>query len=108
MGGAFTPQCHATVAPQPQPLRPRDVRKVPIRVISISKGNSKGVVAYAEELADKIRRYAPFAELQLAPNPKKAASPAVQVQAEGEKVGEGGIRQPILQAVSMRIPSHPA
>ena len=38
------------------------------------------------EWGDKIRRYTQFEHLQVKPNPKKAASPQVAVQSEGEKV----------------------
>lgn len=33
-----------------------------------------------------LRRYTQVTDIQIKPNPKKAVSPAVQVQAEGEKV----------------------
>lgn len=38
------------------------------------------------EWGDKIKRYTQFEHLQVKPNPKKAGSPQVAVQAEGEKV----------------------
>ena len=90
----------------------RAVKAVKIKLITVSKGNSKGTelvsgdavsaalvsvqclsgmqsfkwYAATGEWADKIRRYTQFEHLQVKPNPKKAASPQVAVQSEGEKV----------------------
>ncbi|DBA67452.1 TPA: hypothetical protein ACH3X2_001736 [Trebouxia sp. C0005] len=60
----------------------RAVRPVKIKLITVAKGNSKG----AEAVAHKIKRYTQLEHLQIKPNPKKAASPLVAVQSEGEKV----------------------
>ena len=46
------------------------------------------------EWGDKIKRYTQFEHLQIKPNPKKAGSPQVAVQAEGEKV---------LKAISAQV-----
>lgn len=40
----------------------------------------------AGEWTDKVKRYTQLEHLQVKPNPKKAASPKVAVQSEGEKV----------------------
>ncbi|KAA6425975.1 MAG: eyespot assembly ABC1 kinase family [Trebouxia sp. A1-2] len=41
---------------------------------------------HPSEWTDKIKRYTQLEHLQIKPNPKKAASPLVAVQSEGEKV----------------------
>ncbi|KAL3154521.1 hypothetical protein ABBQ32_013981 [Trebouxia sp. C0010 RCD-2024] len=64
----------------------RAVRAVKVKVITVSKGNSQGTEIVAGEWGDKIKRYTQFEHLQVKPNPKKAGSPQVAVQAEGEKV----------------------
>lgn len=43
-------------------------------------------VTETEEWGDKIRRYTQVSEVQVKPNPKKAAEPAVAVVAEGQQV----------------------
>ncbi|DBB07708.1 TPA: hypothetical protein ACH3X3_009134 [Trebouxia sp. C0006] len=64
----------------------RAVRPVKIKLITVAKGNSKGAEAVAREWTDKVKRYTQLEHLQVKPNPKKAASPIVAVQSEGEKV----------------------
>ncbi len=43
-------------AAQGAPSLARDVRILPVRLITVSKGNSEGANAMAEEWADKARR----------------------------------------------------
>ncbi|KAL6747510.1 hypothetical protein V8C86DRAFT_2907781 [Haematococcus lacustris] len=64
----------------------RDVRAVPVRFITVSKANSAAAVAMTEEWISKCKRYSPVTEVVVRPNPKKAASVAAAVAAEGEKV----------------------
>ena len=52
----------------------------------VARPMNAAVEALAAEYGDMIRRYAPFQETRLAPNPKNSAKVEVQVQAEGEKV----------------------
>lgn len=89
----------------------RAVRPVPIKIITVTKGNSKGtsllagnhlvkickpvtfmltgnISTYeiAEEWADKLRRYTQVTALQLKPNPKRSRVTAAAVQSEGQLV----------------------
>uniref|UniRef100_A0A7S3VR79 RNA methyltransferase n=1 Tax=Dunaliella tertiolecta TaxID=3047 RepID=A0A7S3VR79_DUNTE len=64
----------------------RAVRPVPIKIVTVGKGNSSAAAAMAEEWLAKARRYTQVHEIPIKPNPKKASSPVVQVQYEGEKV----------------------
>lgn len=64
----------------------RDVRQIPIKLVTVAKGNSAGSAAAAGEWLDKARRYTRVDEIVIKPNPKRSAVVAVQVQTEGEKV----------------------
>mmetsp|Transcript_21651 Transcript_21651/g.54504 ORF Transcript_21651/g.54504 Transcript_21651/m.54504 type:complete len:208 (-) Transcript_21651:202-825(-) len=64
----------------------RAVRPVPIRVLTITKKNSKGAALMADEYAAKVKNYAKFEEVQIRPNPKNSSNPEVQKAAEGERV----------------------
>lgn len=71
-------QVHAKLA--------RDVRPVPIKLVSVGKGNSAGASLMAEEWLAKLRRYTTVTEIQLKPNPKKSTVPEIQMSTEAEKV----------------------
>ncbi|PRW58579.1 RNA methyltransferase At5g10620 [Chlorella sorokiniana] len=71
---------------QQQSSLARSVRPIPITVLTVSKGGSKGAELMAKEWADKLRRYTSLTELQIKPNPKNAKETAVAVQHEGERV----------------------
>ncbi|GIL79936.1 hypothetical protein Vretifemale_9180 [Volvox reticuliferus] len=64
----------------------RDVRAMPIRIITVSKENSKGATLFAKELLEKLERYAPVSSIIVKPNPRNSIDPAVQRETEGEKV----------------------
>lgn len=64
----------------------RSVRAMPIKVISISKADSAGGVAFAEEWLAKLRRYAPAELVTIKPNPLKARDVEVAKAAEAQKV----------------------
>ena len=64
----------------------RAVKPVPIRVITIGKGDSPGTATVADEWASKIRRYTKYEGLNIKPNPTRAAQPEVAVKAEGDRV----------------------
>ncbi len=98
----------AHVESQPVKSYARAVKPVKIKLITVAKGNSQGTEVVARkfhwcshvsskhpfivcainagEWTDKVKRYTQLEHLQVKPNPKKAASPQVAVQAEGEKV----------------------
>ncbi|KAG2501580.1 hypothetical protein HYH03_000085 [Edaphochlamys debaryana] len=59
---------------------------MPIRVITVSKENSKGSQLMAKELLEKVERYAPVTTLAIKPNPRNSTDPAVQRETEGERV----------------------
>lgn len=93
----------------------RSVRPIPITVVTVAKGSSKGAELMAGEWADKLkrwaggcglqatairshcsdhtsllwRRYTALTQLQIKPNPKNAKETAVAVQHEGERVLKG-------------------
>lgn len=64
----------------------RDVRPVPIKLITVSKGNSPGAVMMASEWLEKLARYTQVSEVQIKPNPKKTTIVELQKEAEGDKV----------------------
>ncbi|KAF8072559.1 RNA methyltransferase [Scenedesmus sp. PABB004] len=64
----------------------RSVRAMPIKLISVSKGNSKAAQAMAAEWIDKLARYTAVSEVAIKPNPRGASSPQVQKDDEAEKV----------------------
>eukprot|EP00884_Botryococcus_braunii_P023113 jgi/Botrbrau1/9486/Bobra.0252s0102.3 len=64
----------------------RAVRAIPIKIITVAKGNSPAAKGMSEEWADKIRRYTQLLEVQVKPNPKKAGDPDVAVATEGQQV----------------------
>ncbi|KAI3433624.1 hypothetical protein D9Q98_003433 [Chlorella vulgaris] len=64
----------------------RAVRPIPITLVTVGKGSSKGAELMAEEWADKLKRYASLTQTQIKPNPKNAKETAVAVQHEGERV----------------------
>lgn len=57
-----------------------------MKLVIVSKGGGASVDAACGEWADKIRRYAPFDEIVVRPNPKNAKDPRAQLEAEGERV----------------------
>jgi 23S rRNA (pseudouridine1915-N3)-methyltransferase len=65
---------------------PRDVRPVPIKIVTVSKDNSKGAQLMAQEWSTKISRYTSISTTSIKPNPLKSNSPDVQKQAEAQKV----------------------
>ncbi|CAL5220528.1 g2560 [Coccomyxa viridis] len=64
----------------------RAVRPVPLKIISVSKGNSPGAETMAGEWLDKLQRYTQASELVVRPNPKKSSEPEMAMQAEGERI----------------------
>lgn len=76
----------AATAQQQQKLLARSVRPIPLTIITVAKGSSKGAELMASEWADKLRRYTSLTELQVKPNPKNAKETAVAVGHEGERV----------------------
>uniref|UniRef100_A0A383VJ92 Uncharacterized protein n=1 Tax=Tetradesmus obliquus TaxID=3088 RepID=A0A383VJ92_TETOB len=64
----------------------RSVRAMPIKLVSVGKGNSKAAQAMAQEWLEKLARYTTVSEVLIKPNPKGASSPQVQKDAEAEKV----------------------
>ncbi|MEW5317516.1 MAG: hypothetical protein WDW38_008805 [Sanguina aurantia] len=63
-----------------------DVRAVPMKIITVTKGNSEGAVLMAAEWVEKIKYYGPFTQVQIKPNPKRAAAVDIALLGEGEKV----------------------
>ncbi|EFJ49589.1 hypothetical protein VOLCADRAFT_59226 [Volvox carteri f. nagariensis] len=57
-----------------------------IKIISVSKENSKGATLFAKELLEKLERYAPVSSITVKPNPRNSLDPAVQRETEGERV----------------------
>ncbi|EFN59390.1 hypothetical protein CHLNCDRAFT_137874 [Chlorella variabilis] len=72
-------------APQSQSLA-RSLRPIPITVVTVAKGSSKGAELMALEWADKLKRYTSLSQIQVKPNPKNAKETAVAVRHEGERV----------------------
>ncbi|EEH53405.1 uncharacterized protein MICPUCDRAFT_29179 [Micromonas pusilla CCMP1545] len=64
----------------------RAYNALPMKLVIVSKGGGASVDAACGEWADKIRRYAPFDEIVVRPNPKNAKDPRAQLEAEGERV----------------------
>lgn len=56
----------------------RATKAVPIKVISVSKGDSASVQALSKEWSDKISRYTPITHTNLRPNPSRHAAEALQ------------------------------
>lgn len=71
---------------QSQESGARAFRALPVAVINVSKNSSTAAQQFADEYAEKIRRYLPFTATTLRTNPKKASSTEVAKNAEGEKV----------------------
>ncbi|PNW72157.1 hypothetical protein CHLRE_16g680100v5 [Chlamydomonas reinhardtii] len=57
-----------------------------VQLITVSKENSKGATLFADELLEKVQRYAPVQSINIKPNPRNSPDPAVQRETEGEKV----------------------
>jgi hypothetical protein len=53
---------------------------------SLLQGLADGTWLHAGEWLEKLQRYTQAEEVVVRPNPKKAAAPAIAVQAEGERV----------------------
>ena len=64
----------------------RAVRPIPLKLITVAKGASKGGSVFAEEWAEKLRRYTKLTEIQIKPNPMNAKDPTVAKMHEGERV----------------------
>ena len=64
----------------------RAVKPVPIRVVTVGKGDSPGTATVADNWAGKIRRYTKYEGLNIKPNPTRAAQPEVAIKAEGDRV----------------------
>lgn len=64
----------------------RAVRPIPIKIISVGKGNSRGATEFASEWAEKLRRYTELTEVAIKPNPANSKDAAVQRTQESEKV----------------------
>ena len=60
--------------------------RVPIKIVTVSKDNSKGAQLMAQEWSTKISRYTSISTTSIKPNPLKSNSPDVQKQAEAHKV----------------------
>lgn len=80
----------------------RSVRPVPIKIVTVSKGNSAAADAMADEWRDKVARYAPISHTRIKPNPKKAASPEVAMKLESAKVLESVAGGDLLVALDER------
>jgi 23S rRNA (pseudouridine1915-N3)-methyltransferase len=63
----------------------RAVRPVPLKLIYVAKPDPDAD-AVAGAWADKVRRYAPLAEVCVRGNPSRAADPGAAVRAEGDRV----------------------
>jgi 23S rRNA (pseudouridine1915-N3)-methyltransferase len=63
-------------------------RAVPIRLVCVSKGGGAAFDAAVGDYTSRLRRFVPFEEVTLKPNPKGAAASdaAAQMAAEGERV----------------------
>ncbi|WIA28466.1 hypothetical protein OEZ86_011010 [Tetradesmus obliquus] len=59
---------------------------MPIKLVSVGKGNSRAAQAMAQQWLEKLARYTTVSEVLIKPNPKGASSPQVQKDAEAEKV----------------------
>lgn len=75
-----------TVHAVKESFTPRDVRSVPIKIVTVSKDNSKGAQLMAQEWSAKISRYTSISTTSIKPNPLKSNSPDIQKQAEAQKV----------------------
>ena len=64
----------------------RAQKPLPVELVVVARPMNAAVESLAQEYAGMVRRYAPFAETRLAPNPKNSAKAEVQVEAEGQKV----------------------
>ena len=62
------------------------VRPIPIKVITVSKGASKGAKLFSAEWAEKVKRYCQLTEITLKPNPMNVKDPLVAVSHESSKV----------------------
>lgn len=85
-----TSRVPARVRASPKSDLVRDIRPVPIKLVSVSKGNSKAAADMAGEWREKLERYVAVAEVVVKPNPKSSPLPKVQTAAEGDKVGGSG------------------
>ena len=84
---------------------PRDVRAVPIKVLTVSRDNSKGANLMAGEWLEKIARHTAVSSTSVKPNPVKSASPEVQKQAEAQRVRMRGSRRPPPEAPPSTAPA---
>lgn len=64
----------------------RDIRAVPITLLTVAKRDSESANAMVGEWLDKLRRYTTVKEVNVKPNPKQSPNPLIQMAAEGEKV----------------------
>lgn len=64
----------------------RAFRAVSQLVVTVSKGASRAADEWADELADKVRRYAAVELREVRANPNKASVPEAVIQSEGTKV----------------------
>ena len=64
------------------------VRSVPITIVSVGKGGSRGAELMAAEWAGKLGRYVNVEECRVKPNPMNAKDPKVAVEHEGAKVSK--------------------
>lgn len=64
----------------------RAVRPIPMKIISITKGSSKGGKMFSAEWADKLRRYTDLTEIVIKPNPMNAKDASVAMSHEGARV----------------------
>ena len=62
------------------------VRPVPLKLITVTKGNGPAFDAAAAEYTDRLKRYTGYEEVVVKPNPKGVSDPLLQCAAEAERV----------------------
>ena len=76
----------ATTWTTPGADRTRARARLPITLITVSRGGGPATDRACEEWSAKIARYVAFDEKVVRPNPKNAKDPIAQMRAEGERV----------------------
>lgn len=79
-------RCSSTIGIRLHASLARSVKAVPLTVVTVGKGNSKGAELMATEWSEKIRRYTRLHDVRLPTNPKNAKDTSVAVVHEGERV----------------------
>ena len=62
------------------------VRPVPLKLITVTKGNVPAFDAAASEYTDRLKRFTSYEEVVVKPNPKGVSDPLLQCAAEAERV----------------------